>query len=150
MSVGVYFLDTSALVKLYVAETGSARMLELLRSLGDWRFVILSISLVEFHSAIGRRERARDLGGQSASEVIRAFEIDLESRFTVASTSESVLHDASALADLYPLRALDAIQLAGFITLNVEEPENCVFVCADRRLLQAAKLEGLTCIDPTA
>ncbi len=145
----VYFLDTSGLVKIYVVETGTARMRELVRATGDRRFAILSISLVEFRSAVGRRERTRDLSVQSAADAIRNFEGDLESRmFSVQPTTESVLGLASIMVVRYPLRALDAIQLAGCLTLRATSSPSPVFVCADQRLLQAATLERLTCIDP--
>ena len=56
---------------------------------------------------------------------------------------------AVALVDLYALRAYDAVQLAGCLTLKMisggEEP---VFVCSDHQLLKAGRAEQLVTLDP--
>jgi hypothetical protein len=50
------------------------------------------------------------------------------------------------LLDQRDLRAYDAVQLAGCLTLA--ETELPVFVCADQKLLQAAMMFGLDILDP--
>jgi predicted nucleic acid-binding protein len=64
--------------------------------------------------------------------------------------SDRVLDLASDLIAQHPLRAYDALQLAGCLALKTTAPEAPVFVCADQRLLHQAETEGLVSLDPTA
>ena len=50
----------------------------------------------------------------------------------------------------HPLRAYDAIQLAGCLALGSRMTERPSFVCSDHRLLRAAEGEGFTALDPAA
>jgi hypothetical protein len=55
--VALYYLEMSALVKLYVYELGTERLLALTSGHAGHRFAILSIAQVEFRSPIRRRQR---------------------------------------------------------------------------------------------
>ena len=55
--MALYYLETSALVKLYVRERGSERMLGLATGSEAHLFAILAVAQVEFHSAVRRRQR---------------------------------------------------------------------------------------------
>jgi hypothetical protein len=149
--LALYYLETSALVKLYVREPGTGRLLRLASRDANHRLAVLTLAQVEFHSAIRRRERAGDIEGSIARRLITRFEQHLESKFLRQVLNDSVLETASGLVDRHPLRAYDAVQLAGCLALKTtsgsDEP---VFVCADRQLLVAAEAEGLACLDPGA
>jgi len=56
--MAVYYLDTSALVKLYVQELGTDVVLSLTGDLEEDRLAILDLARVEFRAAVRRRERA--------------------------------------------------------------------------------------------
>ena len=56
-----FYLDTSALLKLYVEEEGTARVLSLARGDEENRLIILDLTLIEARSAIRRREREGDI-----------------------------------------------------------------------------------------
>jgi hypothetical protein len=43
----------------------------------------------------------------------------------------------------YPLRGFDAIHLASALIVHETIPEEFLFACYDKRLLQAAKMAGL-------
>jgi predicted nucleic acid-binding protein len=143
------FLDTSALVKLYVREPGTDWLLRLASHTTNHRFVVLALSRVEFRSAIQRRERAGDIDGGLAKGLIDKFEQHLETRFLRQSLNESVLDAACELIDRYPLRAYDAIQLAGCLILKITSGVGTpIFVCSDRNLIRTAESEGLSSVDP--
>jgi uncharacterized protein len=148
--LALYYLETSALVKLYVYETGTDRLLGLTASDARHRFAILSLAQVEFRSAIRGRQRRGEIPTSEADELIESFRRHAEGKFLIQSFSDSLLDVASALIDSYPLRAYDAAQLAGFMVLRstsgTDEP---VFVCADRVLLSAARNEGCAILDPS-
>jgi predicted nucleic acid-binding protein len=144
-----YYLETSALVKLYVQEPGTEHLLRLVASSETHRIAVSAIAQAEFRSAIRRRQREGDFTAHSATLVLERFDLHLRTRFIRQGVSDPVLDVACALIDRYPLRAYDAIQLAGCLVLKSAVPEAPVFVCADQQLLQTAQAEGLAWLDPT-
>ncbi len=147
--MAVYYLDTSALVKLYVREPGTERMLRLAANPEAPQLAILSLARAELYSAVRRRERAGDLDGALVTQLLDSFESHLKTRFLRQSVSDIVLDLACTLIDRHPLRAYDALQIAGCLTLRSAAPEPPVFVCADQQLLEVAESESLTWLDPT-
>jgi predicted nucleic acid-binding protein len=149
--LGLYYLETSALVKLYVREPGSERLLRLAARVTNHRFAVLALSRVEMHSAIRRREREGDIDAAIADRLLSQFEQHLESRFIKQVLNDQLIDLATSLVRQNALRAFDAVQLAGCLMLKEnsasDEPS---FVCSDQRLLQAAEMEGLACLDPTS
>jgi predicted nucleic acid-binding protein len=146
----LYYLETSALVKLYVREPGTDRLLWLTRPELNHRFALLAIAPVEFRSAIRRRQRAGDIEKRVAVEIINRFTQHIETMFIQQALSEAVLDTASGLIDRYPLRAYDAVQLAGCLVLKaMSGKEGPIFVCSDHPLLEAAESERLPLLDPT-
>ena len=148
--MALYYLETSALVKLYVREPGTDRLLRLASRATDHRFAVLALAQVEFHSAIRKRQRLGDIEESVATAVISRFEQHLETKFVRQILSDSILDTATGLVDRYPLRAYDAVQLAGCVALRtVTGGQEPVFVCADDQLLQAAESEGLQSMNPS-
>jgi uncharacterized protein len=148
--LAIYYLDTSALVKLYVRETGTEQMMTLASPARGHTLAILGLTRVEFRAAVRRRERAGDLPQESAEGLIAMLDGHLQTLYLVQPVTEEVLEQAAALLDRYPLRAYDAIQLAGCMALQSKVSEQPSFVCSDRDLLQAAELEGFDVLDPSA
>ena len=68
MRVATYYFDNSALLKLYIEEQGTDQVTSIAESLvagNTDSIVILDVTLVESRSAVRRREREGDIGGQS-------------------------------------------------------------------------------------
>jgi predicted nucleic acid-binding protein len=147
--LAVYYLETSALVKLYVREAGTQRMLRLVADPETPLLAILSLARAELYSAVRRRERAGDIDGALVTQLLDRFEAHLKTRFMRQSVSDAVLDLACTLIDRHPLRAYDALQIAGCLTLRSAAPEPPIFVCADQQLLEVAETESLTWLDPT-
>lgn len=141
------YLDTSALVKLYIEETGTARVLAAVEA-AEGAQIITDISRVESRSAVRRRERTSDISGTEANQILKRIERDVSSFFLVQPTSSAVLEEALRLIDRYPLRAYDALQLAGCLVVRDNLPGPVTFACADAQLCQAAQQEGLTTLNP--
>ena len=149
--MALYYLETSALVKLYVYETGTERLLGLTASDAGHRFAILSLAQVEFRAAIRRRQRGGEIPDNAADELIESFRRHAEGKFLIQSFSDSLLDVASALIDSYPLRGYDAAQLAGYLVLrSISGAEEPTFVCADKVLLATASNEGCPVLDPSS
>ena len=147
--MALYYLETSALVKLYVREPGTERLLSLADRSSESRLAILALAQVELRSAIRRRERSGEIPAEVAAQLLEVFKRHVEGRFITQMVTDFVLDIASMLVDRYTLRAFDAVQLAGYIALKssagIDVP---VFVCSDQELLAAAKLEGIPILDP--
>ena len=146
--MALYYLDTSALVKLYIREAGTERMLQLAAN-AQHKFAILALASIELHSAVRRRERAGDLQKPAADHLLASFRRHLESKFLRQPINEPVLETALALLDRHSLRAYDAIQLSGCLilraTTGMEPP---VFLSSDEEQLRAAEAEGLAALNP--
>jgi predicted nucleic acid-binding protein len=148
--LALYFLDTSALVKLYVQEPGTDRLLPLVNDRTGDRFAVLAISAVEIRSAIRRRQRAGDIDTEVAAAILKNVQSHMETRFIRQAVNESVIESALEMIDRYALRTYDAVQLAGCLVLCAIAAEAYTFVCADHRLLEAARSERLLTLDPAA
>ena len=70
--------------------------------------------------------------------------------FLMQPSTSAVIEEAARLIDRHPLRAYDALQLAGCLVASESMPEPVTFVCADTRLCDAAASEGLTTLNPVA
>ncbi len=147
--MALYYLETSALVKLYVREPGTDRVLALAARSSENRLAVLALTQVEVRSAIRRRERNGEIPAVVASQLLESLKRHLEGRFVTQAITDFVLDIASELVDRYALRAFDAIQLAGFMAMrNSAGTEMPVFVCSDQILLAAARQEGTPVLDP--
>lgn len=144
------YLDTSALLKRYVEEEGTARVIGLTEDPGGVRIVILDLALVEARSAVRRREREGDMAGADADRILKQIEEDASSSFLVQPATSAVMEEAARLIDRHPLRAYDALQLAGCLVVRTGAPGPLTFVCADARLCEAAGIEGLTVLNPVS
>ncbi|HTF90449.1 MAG TPA: type II toxin-antitoxin system VapC family toxin [Planctomycetota bacterium] len=148
MSQHVHFLDSSALVKLYIREPGTDAMLDLAGK-AETRFTVLSLARVECRAALRRRQRSRDLSEATASKVLAQVDTDLRDFFSVQPVDDSVISRAAQLIDKHPLRAYDALQLSGFLQLQDQtRGATTVFVCSDQQLVAVARAEGALCFEP--
>jgi len=139
------------LVKLYVRELGTERLLKLTASGQANKFAVLSLSSVEVRSAVRRRERAGEIESAAASRLLANFQRHLEGKFLKQAVTDSVLDVASLLVDRHGLRAYDAVQLSGYLALRtISGTDVPIFVCADQALLIAAQAEKLAVLDPCA
>ena len=105
------YLDTSSLVKLYVAELGS----DAVRALVEAATVVAtsSVAYTETRAALARRHREGALLRPAFVSAKQAFEADWPQYLTVDATS-SLCREAGELAERYRLRAYDSVHLAAF------------------------------------
>lgn len=146
-----YYLETSALAKLYVREAGTDEMLRLVSGAAD-EFYVSSLARVEVRSAMRRLNRAGTLRAEALAAAAAAFDADSRRFFKFQAPTDSILESAVRLVDGFALRAYDAIQLAtcAFVAASGAASSPPVFVCSDQELLRAARQEGLEALDPAA
>jgi predicted nucleic acid-binding protein len=106
------YLDTSSLVKLYVAEPGS----DAVRGLLTQASVVATsgIAYPETRAALARRRRERALTVAAFTRAKRAFDDDW-TRYLAVEVSAPVCREAGELAERYRLRGYDAVHLASYL-----------------------------------
>ena len=150
--MAIYFLDSGALVKRYISETGSNWVCNLFHpSLGN-QFFIAAISGVEIVSAITRRAKNGSINFSEAIATRNQFKQDFQSEYQIIEISERIINSAISIAESYALRGYDAVQLASGRELNILCITNGLvginFVSADNSLNTAASGEGLIIENP--
>ena len=143
-----YYFDTSALLKLYIDEQGTEEVLRLFEGPIPSEMAIVGLTVLECRSAIRRRERSGEIVKLDADQAIDRIENDALSKYFVQPLTDLVFSEARRLIDIRPLKALDALQLAGYLSIRSSVPQPLTFVCADTRLCDAAILEGVATLNP--
>ena len=150
--MNAYFMDTSALVKRYIAETGSKWVEILTDPTADNQIIVVRLTQVEVVSAFYRLQREGKIDSNDVAVVLKAFQHDWKTQYKVVEISTDLLETAIALVQKYPLRAYDSVQLAAALTVNPAfanlSTGSFTFIAADNRLLNAAQEEGLLIDDP--
>jgi len=152
--VAVYFVETSALAKRYIAEAGSVWLRALLDPSTGCSIYIVRVTAVEIIAAITRRERGRALAPTDATTARQAFRSDLATAYQVIEVTPALANRAMLLAEQHGLRGYDAIQLAAGLEVHgryVAAGLSAIsFISADTELNVAAIAEGLIIEDPNA
>src|SRR5437016_5616421 len=113
-----YFTDSSALVKRYVREIGSAWMTGLFDPALINEVFVAAITSVEIVSAITRRARGGTITAADAASTCNQFRTDWLTDYQAVEVNDILLQQAMALAELYGLRGYDALQLAAGCQVN--------------------------------
>lgn len=136
----ILFVDTSALVKLYIDESGSADVAA--GAAAAESVAVCRIAWVEAMSAFARRAREQPGAADSVSEARRRFTDDWP-RLLVLEVTQRLAELAGDYADTFALRAYDSVQLAALQTLRLQVAEEIRFACFDTRLAKAAAVLGI-------
>ena len=147
-----YFVDSSALVKRYVPETGSNWIRALSAPNPGDSLIIARITWVEVRSALARREREGSLTPTDRTLIIQRFRSDLNTQYQVIELDSALAETAGQLVNQYPLRAYDAVQLASVLRIQpafaTTESTQLIFLTADDRLSAIANALGLLTDNP--
>jgi len=134
------YLDTSALIKLYVAEPFSDEVEQFLAGIDQP--TVSSLTVLEWHSAMMRRQRAGHFPKRYLNTARQEFaKHRAEGYFRLCALNDALFTQATSLLDdvnPIPLRSLDAMHLAAARSLG--KP---TFATADRILAEAAAKLGL-------
>jgi uncharacterized protein len=148
----IYFADTSALVKRYIEEIGSGYIRTLVTT-PDTILYQTFLTPLEITSAFYRRQRMNELSVEEVTVALQAYKAHSHEEYVLVSYSETLMNTTETLLACYPLRTLDAIQLAAALTLKGTFPTDNVpltFLSADDRLLTIAQLENLLTENPNS
>ena len=145
------FFDTSATVKHYLPETGTAKVDTLLADVGARHF-LSDLGVVELQSVFARQVRTGQITPADFALFRGRFLADIASGlWTVLPVTGGDFHIAQQLLARHgltrSLRTLDAIQLAVAVARHATSPLHA-FVCADLNLNHVSALEGLAVVNP--
>lgn len=137
------FLDTSAIVKIYIDEAYS----EIIRGLYSTpanTLYIADIAKVEFWSALKKRFNQADIEEEQYSSITTYFLNDYRDSFKVIKSEERLLDQALEFIQQYSLKACDSVQLAAaFQCQKSLQNDKLIFVSFDKKLNNAAQKCGL-------
>ena len=144
----IWFLDTSALVKRYIRESGSDWLRKEIKS---HQVLIAQITPVELASALGRNLKQGKVSDFVFRQARRRFLLHIkENQYKIEQMTQLVVNQAMRLAYAYRLRAYDAVQLAtALVSVNVGERDRMFFVTSDGNLETVAIAEGLQALNPS-
>lgn len=136
------FVDSSALVKLYVPEYGHQEI-RLLPS----PLIVSELARVEVPAAFWRKHRIGELDAGDAGILTQAFEVDFHGndggRFAQIAVTPVLLDEAARLVAVHPLRASDSVQLASALHTQRALATAVPFAAFDQGLRSAAATEGM-------
>ncbi len=150
--MAAYFVDSSALVKRYVIESGTPWVRNLCAPAAGNTLYIARITGAEVIAALSRRARMGSLTQSTAQSALVAFRTDYASVYFVSEITAILIDRAMDLAQRRGLRGYDAVQLAAALDVNAERSgyrlSLLTLVSADTDLNHAAVAEGLTVENP--
>jgi predicted nucleic acid-binding protein len=139
----ILYCDTSALVKLYIAEAGRERVMERLAEAEA--VAVCRIAWAEAHAAFSRRAREVPIDAETMELAKAALAADWP-RFVILEINQSLVERAGDYADTFALRGYDSIQLAAAFETKRIAQSPVLFACFDTRLNKAAKALGMSCL----
>jgi uncharacterized protein len=135
------FFDTSALVKYFHTEAGSAAVNGLVDS-DENAIWISELARVEFCSSLFRRFRSGEIQATMLATAIDGFSRKIE-QFSVEPVTRMVMAEAENLVKKHGkvlgLRTLDSLQLASFMLV---QDQGWRFVVSDNALANTARAIG--------
>ncbi len=150
--MAAYFFDSSALVKRFSTESGSAWVLGIVRPSLNNFLAIATITGAEVVSALTRKLRGGKLSQRQYDNAIRRFERNFTARYFGADVTTTLVENAMRLVKKHGLRGYDSVQLAACLAVAENRSflnlSPLTFVTADNDLNQAALAEGLTVENP--
>jgi predicted nucleic acid-binding protein len=151
--MAAYFLDSSAIVKRYISEVGSAWIMDLMDPARANRIYAAGIAGAEVVAAMARRAAQAGAPRPTLLGAIADFRIDFSRRFVIVDVSFTLIAAAMDIAERHALRGYDCVQLAAAVQVNREYlalASSCTLVSADGELNAAALASGLVAENPNA
>ena len=135
----ILYLDTSALVKLYLDEAGSEAVR---RAVADYDTRATSaIAYVEAKSALSRKFRMKELREHDYQKHKDEFERNW-GNFASTDVDRSIIRRGGELVESFVLKAYDAIHLASAESVRRASQLGVTFACFDSSLSRAAATLG--------
>lgn len=139
--MSILYLDTSALVKQYIQESGSRDVQKLILT-AEYAGTSL-ITRAEMAAALARATRLKILSATEADSAWEQFLGDWPS-LSRLNVSRQIIEQASSLVWDFPLRGYDAVHLASAMLWRETLEAEIILATYDRELWSAANKAGLS------
>jgi len=136
----IAYVDTSTLVKLFVAEEGSEATRHMLRE--AWSIGTGLLTRAELGAALARGARRGLISEEESQEARQQMEVAWSTWVHIA-VDETLVSRAESLAWEHELRGYDAIHLASALTWQEHIEHQVVLTTFDWELWEAAQQVGL-------
>ena len=150
--MAAYFLDSSALIKRYVLEPGTAWLRGVTVATAGHQIYVVRLAIVEMAATLARQARAGNLNPGAAAVGITQIRHAFAHEFRVIEITAVLASHALNLIQIHALRGSDALHLAAATELNrrrtVDGLPSLTVISADAELNQAARAEGPSVEDP--
>lgn len=143
----ILFLDTSALVKLYIVEADSPAVHASVARAET--VAVCRIAWAEACAALARRAREVPADEAAILAARQALAHDWPHCFVVEVT-QPVVERAGEFAETFALRGYDSVQLAAACEILAVAADGVAFSCFDNRLNKAAMVLGLDVVWPAS
>lgn len=142
----IYYLDASALVKVYCYEEGTETVVNLLNAKLPLCSSMVIYSEVLF--ALRRKMENKEINQDNFLEQVGRFKSHFQALINSVQLNESIFDLLDNRVLKYSIRALDAIHLASALWIRENIDEKCIFICSDENLLKIAREESFDIINP--
>jgi uncharacterized protein len=147
-----FYLDSSALVKRYAIEVGTA-WVRTLNEQGDNVIVVALFGLAEVAAAVNGKRRGGAIDEAASKAILNDLKADAAAQYSLLDVDQFVVDEAIDLTSRHRLRGYDVIHLACALRLNRALTElqlpPLILVSADSDLLRAAQGEHLIIENPS-
>ena len=149
-----FYFDASALVKRYIREVGSDKVIFLFENVPLNRLRCLTLGAAEvFWVCVRKKNDGRITPHEFTHAVVNLTrEVTSDaSDFYTAPVPDSLVWASLNLVETYSINSTDAMVLRSAIEIAVElnsTDDKLVLVASDQRLLRAASNEGLSIFNP--
>jgi len=155
-----YFFDTSALLKRYYREPGTAWVQGIVAPRARSTIYLSLLAQVETIAALRHIGRLNEDHPSYIDSLVNLFKRHLalssqaNASYTLIPISSSVVEYASGLCDKYwdispgPLRSLDALHISSAALVSATLSDKITLLTADLQMAAIAAIEGISVINP--
>ncbi len=149
----LFYFDSSALGKGYVKEKGTDLVEHILKNTTFKQWRVLMLGLLETVSILVRKKNSSVISPAIFVASLRAFREDFieNTDLVKIEATNALCWEATSLIEKHSINATDAVVLRSALDLTDHERKQgneLILVTADKRLVTAAKAEGLQVINP--
>nr|PZN08422.1 MAG: VapC toxin family PIN domain ribonuclease [Caldicoprobacter oshimai] len=141
----IVYLDTSALIKLYINEEGTPLVREAVQN--SLIVATSKVAYAEARAAFASACREKIIDTSTHDEIVVALKQDWKNYFKIELTDELV-DMAGELTYTHSLRGFDAIHLSSALILGHTVGEKITVICFDARLWEVFKKYTSFCVLP--
>lgn len=143
-----FYMDTSAIARRYLTETGSAWIRQLVDPQAGHAIIVCDLTPVEFVSILACHQRENKLTAADVTRIQGLYQGHHTQEYLSMALDAAVMMRAQGLLKAHDLRTLHALHLACALEAAQSSGIMPVFVSGDKKLLRDAAGEGFQTDDP--